>query len=234
MEKTGYINDFEGESMKKEHENISIQQSIIPEFSSGSSMHAVTQQQESKTLKQVEGLTNKNTHGFTLIELLVVVLIIGILAAIALPQYQKAVERARTADALAYINALEKAIELVVLQNGGIPNGDLLGGTGINGSLSSDIKLDKGLTCQSTGGDRWCYNKDWRYLAWCWQDRTTCHWAVWRDNLPASSGDPIAEVGGDFDGQSWYRYCYYESDKGEQICNMLDFSLKFDDMSEGF
>ena len=60
-----------------------------------------------------------NNGGFTLIELLVVVLIIGILAAIALPQYQKAVEKARAAEAVVRISQLEKAIDLWKLTNPG-------------------------------------------------------------------------------------------------------------------
>ena len=56
--------------------------------------------------------------GFTLIELLVVVLIIGILAAIAVPQYQKAVLKARSSEALAQGKALFDAEKAYVLGNG--------------------------------------------------------------------------------------------------------------------
>ena len=62
--------------------------------------------------------TSNIRQGFTLIELLVVVLIIGILASVALPQYQKAVEKARLSEALSNISTVEKNFNLLWLENG--------------------------------------------------------------------------------------------------------------------
>ncbi len=86
-------------------------------------------------------------YGFTLIELLVVVVIIGILAAVALPQYQKAVERSRIISALPLLKAVYNAQKVYYLANGKYA-------TSVE-QLDIDFACPEGVTCvinQSVSG----------------------------------------------------------------------------------
>ena len=98
-----------------------IKQSILSKFISGSLMHGISEQlqQTRKPLNQVQGLLNRTlAQGFTLIELLVVIIIIAILAAIAVPQYQKAVQKTKYARLMATLVPMAKEVERYYTEHG--------------------------------------------------------------------------------------------------------------------
>ena len=68
-------------------------------------------------MKEISGFIKKKS-GFTMLELLMVVIIIGILATLALPQYMGFVEKARAAEAISTIGAIRTAENLYKLENG--------------------------------------------------------------------------------------------------------------------
>lgn len=84
-------------------------------------------------------------QGFTLIELLVVVLIIGVLSAVALPQYQTAVERSRAAEALTQMAAIADSMERYHAQHEDWPS-----------SFNSlDVDIPSNTSCTSGHGGKY-------------------------------------------------------------------------------
>ena len=67
-------------------------------------------------------MIKNNKKGFTLLELLVVVLIIGILAAIALPQYKRAVEKAHAMEAVQTVKTVSDALHRYYLIHNKFPD----------------------------------------------------------------------------------------------------------------
>ena len=141
--------------------------------------------------------------GFTLIELLVVVLIIGILAAIAVPQYELAVEKARAAEALSVLKSIKQAGDLCVLQQGLPEDRD--------GCYFDEIDLDlPGFDCSNP---MYCNGKNFEYSC----DEGGCMKPFAN---PAGNLDYYFLVVSDYD-YDYKNTCYGGNAKGQRLCKAL-------------
>ncbi|WP_424245022.1 prepilin-type N-terminal cleavage/methylation domain-containing protein [Elusimicrobium posterum] len=158
--------------------------------------------------------------GFTLIELLVVVLIIGILAAIALPQYTKAVEKSRLTQDIVMMKTLRDAAQMINMRDPGASV------TNRNFAAAADIDLPAGEWCNSetSGSAGGCYivKPQHKYYMAANGD----NYLVSFFPLDCEAGDTTCECmdyteGGD---NTVYRECILEGTdaaKAKRICSIL-------------
>ncbi|PSV24447.1 pilin [Photobacterium kishitanii] len=98
-------------------------------------------------------------QGFTLIELMIVVAVIGVLSAIAIPQYQKYVAKAEGAAALATLTGLKTNVEAYTVENGKFPINSIASDIGVPSAALGNITLPTAST-DATGAITFTYKAD--------------------------------------------------------------------------
>ena len=150
----------------------------------------------------MKNIFKNNIGGFTLIELLVVVLIIGILSAVALPQYTMAVEKARVAEAMPIIKNIANAREVYRLANGSLPH------------YFSELDIE--ITGEEDDDDMCRKTKNWRY---CIDVNTT---DAGRNNVSDENYYVISYyLPSDTDTAAGHFTCRAYGELGDKICRSL-------------
>ena len=150
--------------------------------------------------------------GFTLIELLVVVLIIGILSAVALPQYQKAVEKSRTTEALSNMSTMRNQMDIYILANG-------FPGAGVTISYTDLADVDiQGGSWVDQGGWLDLKTKNFIYHSGC--DHESCYIEVQRKQANSTIYGLISKR--ESNKTVWENKCYdFGEDIGKGVCKSL-------------
>jgi prepilin-type N-terminal cleavage/methylation domain-containing protein len=147
---------------------------------------------------------HSNKKAFTLIELLVVVLIIGILAAIALPQYHKAVRRSRASEAITMLNAILKGQEEYFL---------------IHGEYTNNIEdLSITIPPQKLSGNMSAEDKKSNYSYFCFEKRTC---AAIIGSLDYPTFEFHTDGGSGINGRRWCQLSNGKNQNARAICEMM-------------
>ena len=93
----------------------------------------------------------RSRRGFTLIEILIVVVILGILAAIVIPQFSSASNEAAISSVRSQLQTLRSQVELYRVQNGQYPNNGQIGGFDDEGE-PIEVTADNGFAQLRSGG----------------------------------------------------------------------------------
>lgn len=141
--------------------------------------------------------TVRNHKGFTLIELIMVIVVLGLLAAVAIPRYVDLSNDATAASNMAYIGALRSALSMRFSQQllrGGAP--DVIGSTALEApataaNLEALISTTKPSSLTTTAGA--CGTGQWSGLAPVAGGAPAT--TTWTLTCGATSADPITISG---------------------------------------
>ena len=84
-------------------------------------------------------MLRKNQGGFTLVELMIVVIIVGILAAVAIPMYQGATERAKASEAVAALGTIRGAMRVYYAEHGTYVNANFIDNAQVTAGSVLDV-----------------------------------------------------------------------------------------------